>query len=127
MDSFVFTRHSSDCKFKRDRFCNRCNCPKWVEGRFNHDFRKSAKTRVGARPNSSAKNLKRRSQRPAAFRHRGGDRFGANRNHPLRPISPPAPRTGVPEPRGPKPRPRVTVAKAVEAYLADALSRSVKS
>ncbi len=43
MDSFVFTRHSSDCKFKRDRFCNRCNCPKWVEGRFNHErFRKSA-------------------------------------------------------------------------------------
>ena len=37
MDSFVFTRHSSDCKFKRDRFCNRCNCPKWVEGRFNHE------------------------------------------------------------------------------------------
>ena len=47
MDSFVFTRHSSDCKFKRDRFCNRCNCPKWVEGRFNHErFRKSASTRV---------------------------------------------------------------------------------
>ncbi|HWE85280.1 MAG TPA: hypothetical protein VG267_10080, partial [Terracidiphilus sp.] len=47
MDSFVFTRHSSDCKFKRDRFCNRCNCPKWVEGRFNHErFRKSVSTRV---------------------------------------------------------------------------------
>ncbi len=47
MDSFVFTRHSSDCKFKRDQFWNRCNCPKWVEGRFNHErFRKSASTRV---------------------------------------------------------------------------------
>ncbi len=47
MDSFIFTRHSSDRKLKRDRFCNRCNCPKWVEGRFNHErFRKSASTRV---------------------------------------------------------------------------------
>ncbi len=40
---------------------------------------------------------------------------------------PPASRTGVPEPRVPKPRPRVTVAQAVEAYLADAVSRSVES
>jgi hypothetical protein len=47
MDSFVFTRHTSDCKFKRDRLCRRCNCPKWVEGRFNHErIRKSASTRL---------------------------------------------------------------------------------
>ena len=47
MDSFVFARHTSDCKFKRDRLYRRCNCPKWVEGRFNHErIRKSASTRV---------------------------------------------------------------------------------
>ena len=40
---------------------------------------------------------------------------------------PPTSRTEVPEPRVPKPRPRVTVAQAVDAYLADAVSRSVES
>jgi hypothetical protein len=35
MDSFVFARHTPDCKFKRDRLYRRCNCPKWGEGRFN--------------------------------------------------------------------------------------------
>jgi hypothetical protein len=34
--------------------------------------------------------------------------------------SPPASRTEVPEPRVPKPRRKVTVAQAVDAYLADA-------
>jgi hypothetical protein len=47
MDSFVFTRHTSDCKYKRDRLYRRCNCPKWVEGRFNSErIRKSASTRL---------------------------------------------------------------------------------
>jgi hypothetical protein len=47
MDSFVFARHTPDCKFKRDRLYRRCNCPKWVEGRFNRErIRKSAATRL---------------------------------------------------------------------------------
>jgi hypothetical protein len=47
MDSFVFTRHTSDCKYKRDRLYRRRNCPKWVEGRFNSErIRKSASTRL---------------------------------------------------------------------------------
>lgn len=47
MDSFVFTRHASDCKYKRDRLHRRCNCPKWVEARFNHErVRRSAATRL---------------------------------------------------------------------------------
>src|SRR5260370_41665942 len=47
MDSFVFTRHTSDCKYKRDRLYRRCNCPKSVEGRFNSErIRKSASTRL---------------------------------------------------------------------------------
>ena len=47
MDSFVFTRHTSDCKYKRDRLYRRCNCPKWVEGRFRSErIRKSASTRL---------------------------------------------------------------------------------
>lgn len=47
MDSLVFTRHTSDCKYKRDRLHRRCNCPKWVEARFNHErVRRSAATRL---------------------------------------------------------------------------------
>ena len=43
MDSFVFARHTPDCRFKRERLYRRCNCPKWVEGRFNRErIRKSA-------------------------------------------------------------------------------------
>jgi hypothetical protein len=41
----VFTRHSTGCKFSRDRACRRCNCPKWVGGQINgYYFRQSAKT-----------------------------------------------------------------------------------
>ena len=28
----VFTRHSTSCRFSRDRACRRCNCPKRVGG-----------------------------------------------------------------------------------------------
>jgi hypothetical protein len=43
----VFTRHSSNCKFKRDRLCRRCSCPKWVGGQVNKEyFRASASTRI---------------------------------------------------------------------------------
>ena len=31
----VFTRHSTGCKFSRDRACHRCNCPKWVDGQLS--------------------------------------------------------------------------------------------
>ena len=45
----VFTRHSTGCKFSRDRACRRCNCPKWVGGQVNgYYFRQGAKTRKWA-------------------------------------------------------------------------------
>ena len=45
----VFTRHSTSCRFSRDRACRRCNCPKWVGGQVNgYYFRQSAKTRQWA-------------------------------------------------------------------------------
>ncbi len=45
----VFTRHSTSCRFSRDRACRRCNCPKWVSGQVNgYYFRQSAKTRQWA-------------------------------------------------------------------------------
>ena len=120
----VFTRHSTSCRFSRDRACRRCNCPKWVGGQVNgYYFRQSAKTRQWAEAEEVRVKLE-----EALIK--GLPPFGtavATGSAPPIPTQadpPPASRTGVPEPRVPKPRPRVTVAKAVEAYLADARSRS---
>lgn len=123
----VFTRHSTTCRFSRDRACRRCNCPKWVGGQVNgYYFRQSAKTRQWAEAEEVRVKLE-----EALIK--GLPPFGtavATGSAPPIPTQadpPPASRTGVPEPRVPKPRPRVTVAQAVEAYLADAVSRSVES
>ncbi len=123
----VFTRHSTTCRFSRDRACRRCNCPKWVGGQVNgYYFRQSAKTRQWAEAEEVRVKLE-----EALIK--GLPPFGtavATGSAPPIPTPadpPPASRTEVPEPRVPKPRPRVTVAQAVEAYLADAVSRSVES
>ena len=125
----VFTRHSTTCRFSRDRACRRCNCPKWVGGQVNgYYFRQSAKTRQWA----EAEEVRLKLEEALV---KGLPPFGtavaANSAPPptLTPAGPlpPASRTEVSEPRLPKPRPRVTVTQAVEAYLADAVSRSVES
>ena len=123
----VFTRHSTTCRFSRDRACRRCNCPKWVGGQVNgYYFRQSAKTRQWAEAEEVRVKLE-----EALIK--GLPPFGtavAAGSAPPIPTPadpPPVSRTEVPEPRVPKPRPRVTVAQAVEAYLADAVSRSVET
>ncbi|MDT8068032.1 MAG: tyrosine-type recombinase/integrase [Terriglobia bacterium] len=123
----VFTRHSTTCRFSRDRACRRCNCPKWVGGQVNgYYFRQSAKTRQWA----EAEDVRVKLEEALI---NGLPPFGtavAAGSAPPIPTPadpPPASRTEVPEPRVPKPRPRVTVAQAVEAYLADAVSRSVET
>ena len=125
----VFTRHATGCRFSRDRACRRCNCPKWVGGQVNgYYFRQSAKTRQWA----EAEEVRLKLEEALA---KGQPPFGLAMADGLapRPIPtpanppPPASRTEIPEPRVPKPRPRVTVAQAVDAYLADAVSRSVES
>jgi hypothetical protein len=112
----VFTRHSTTCRFSRDRACRRCNCPKWVGGQVNgYYFRQSAKTRQWAEAEQVRVKLE------EAF-IKGLPPFGtavAAGSAPPIPTPadpPPVSRTGVPEPRVPKPRPRVTVAQAVDAY-----------
>ena len=125
----VFTRHSTSCRFSRDRACRRCNCPKWVGGQVNgYYFRQSAKTRQWA----EAEEVRLKLEEALI---KGMSPFGAavatdSAPPPIpTPADPPPPasRTEVPEPRAPKPRPRVTVTQAVEAYLADAVSRSVET
>ena len=123
----VFTRHSTSCRFSRDRACRRCNCPKWVGGQINgYYFRQSAKTRQWA----EAEEVRVKLEEALV---KGLPPFGtavATGSAPPIPTPadpPPTSRTEVPEPRVPKPRPRVTVAQAVEAYLADAVSRSVET
>ena len=109
----VFTRHSAECKFARDRNCRRCNCPKWVGGQVNgYYFRQSAKTRQWAEAEEV------RLQLEEAL-IQGTSPFGTAVTGSATPIPtpadpPPASRTEVPEPRIPKPRPRVTVAQAVD-------------
>src|SRR5580698_4530957 len=125
----VFTRHSTSCRFSRDRACRRCNCPKWVGGQVNgYYFRQSAKTRQWAEAEEVRVKLEEaliKGLPPFGLAMADGS---APRPTPT-PANPPPPtsRTEVLEPRVPKPRPRVTVAQAVEAYLADAVSRSVET
>jgi hypothetical protein len=125
----VFTRHSTSCRFSRDRACRRCNCPKWVGGQVNgYYFRQSAKTRQWAEAEQVRVKLEEaliKGLPPFGTAVAAG---AAPRPTPTpADPSPPASRMEVPEPRLPKPRPKVTVAQALDAYLADAVSRSVES
>ena len=123
----VFTRHSTNCRFSRDRACRRCNCPKWVGGQVNgYYFRQSAKTRQWA----EAEEVRVKLEEALIKGLPPFDTAVAADSAPPIPTPtdpPPTSRTEMPEPRVPKPRPRVTVAQAVEAYLADAVSRSVET
>ena len=125
----VFTRHTASCKFSKDRACRRCNCPKWVGGQVNgYYFRQSAKTRQWAEAEACRLKLEEALAK-------GLPPFGpASSSHHtigVRPVPslPPASQAPVPSSTEVRtaPRPRVTVAKAVDAYLSDAVSRSVES
>ena len=121
----VFSRHSAGCRFSKDRSCRRSNCPKWVGGQINgYYFRQSARTRQWAEAEAV------RLQLEEALA-KGLPPFG-----PAHGAAEPIARETAPPPSPPavpshevrsKPRPRVTVAQAVDAYLADAVSRSVEA
>ena len=108
----VFTRHSTSCRFARDRACRRCNCPKWVGGQVNgYYFRQSAKTRQWAEAEEVRLKLEEaliKGLPPFGLAMADGS---ASLPMPT-PVDPPPPAswTEVPEPRLPKPRPRGTVA-----------------
>ena len=132
----VFTRHSADCKFAQDRSCRRCNCPKWVGGQVNgYYFRQSAKTRQWAAAEEFRIKLEEALVKglppfgtAAASGAEDGPVFQAP-NTITRSTLPPvglesAPH--VPVQAQPSQKPRVTVLKAVDAYLEDAISRSLE-
>ncbi len=125
----VFTRHSARLQIRSTTVpAAAATAPSGSGGQVNgYYFRQSAKTRQWAEAEEVRVKLE-----EALIK--GLPPFGtavaAGSAPPIpTPADPPPPtsRTEVPEPRVPKPRPRVTVAQAVDAYLADAVSRSVES
>ncbi len=128
----VFIRHSAGCRFSKDRACRRCSCPKWVGGQVNgYYFRQSAKTRQWAEAEAVRLTLEEALAKdlPPFGPAIGAAQPAAQNLEP--PSAPPPSRAEIPHPLSHeiriKPRPGVTVAPAVEAYLADAVSRSVES
>jgi integrase/recombinase XerD len=148
MDSFVFTRHTSDCKYKRDRLYRRCNCPKWVEGRFNSErVRKSASTRLWDEAEQFRQKLEETltSGRPLSsldsdFNRADDTSPGVLGQSSPEPVSAafipsstqPEPAQSPHEPHGEiippgRQKARVTIQKAVEVYMADAHSRNLQT
>ncbi|MGB3629533.1 MAG: tyrosine-type recombinase/integrase [Terracidiphilus sp.] len=110
----VYTRHHPDCKNAGDKTWRRCSCPKWIWGSLNGKFmRQSAKTPRWEEAEELRRQLS-EGQPPASHPAAKTD-LDVNASVPRREGS------GSDRPQ----RPRVTVEKAVEAYLADATSRGV--
>jgi integrase/recombinase XerD len=148
MDSFVFTRHTSDCKYKRDRLYRRCNCPKWVEGRFNSErVRKSASTRLWDEAEQFRQKLEETLTSGRPLSSLDSDLTRADGTPPGAP-SQSSPETVsaaiIPSSTQPEPaqsphalhgeiippgrqRARVTIQRAVEVYMADARSRNLQT
>jgi integrase/recombinase XerD len=148
MDSFVFTRHASDCKYKRDRLYHRCNCPKWVEGRFNSErVRKSASTRLWDEAEQFRQKLEETltcgrplSSLDSDLTRTDGTPPGApSQSSPETVSAATIPSSTQPEPaQSPhalhreiippgRQRVRVTIQRAVEVYMADARSRNLQT
>ena len=114
----VYTRHHPDCKNASDKTWRRCNCPKWIWGSLNGKFiRQSARTH--------------RWEGAEEFRRRlieGLPPAPAQDAKPAPAASADGRDSRVPSaealPSTPK-KPRVTIKAAVDAYLADAVSRNV--
>lgn len=156
----VFARHSSNCKFKRDRLYRRCNCPKWVGGQVNKEyFRQSASTRVWEEAERCCQKLEEALEKglppfgptPAVdldFELGSASSSISASLFPVPRLAPPPLPTPTPsnateeikslfpevlppasissDPPVSKNKPRVTISKAVDAYLSDALSRGLK-
>jgi len=69
---FVYTRHTSDCPNKTDRFWKRCRCPKWIRGTLNGSaIRQTADTRSWEKAESERRRLEDAAERQAAAIRQG--------------------------------------------------------
>jgi len=90
---FVYTRHTSDCPKKSDRFWKRCHCPKWVRGILNGSpVRETARTRSWEKAEDKRRQIEEAADEQAS-----------------------SIRVGEPPPRAPE---LVTVQNAVKKFLA---------
>ena len=112
----VYTRHHPDCRNAGDKNWRRCTCPKWIWGSLNGRFiRQSARTH--------------RWEEAEELRRELAERLPPSRNSTLAPPAPAGEREQeIPPaevlPATPK-KPRVTIKAAVDAYIADTMSRNV--
>lgn len=121
----VYTRHHPDCKYASDKRWRRCNCPKWIWGTANGTFiRRSARTHLWEEAEGLRLRLLQAGIQSALAAPQAAEPVAATAT-----LAPPPPAVhphapGEVLPPTPK-RPRVPIKKAVEAYLADAVSRNV--
>jgi len=121
----VYTRHHPNCRNAGDKIWRRCNCPKWIWGSVNGNFiRRSAKTCNWEEAEELRLRLLQAVTRPALPGPQA-----AEPSPPTTPLVLPPPAVlphsiGETLPPATK-RPRVSVQKAVEAYLTDAVGRNV--
>ena len=67
MSLFVYTRHTSDCSKKSDRFWKRCRCPKWIRGVLNGSpVRQTAETRSWEKAEDARKLLEEEAEQQAS-------------------------------------------------------------
>jgi len=68
---FVYTRHTSDCPKKSDRFWKRCRCPKWIRGILNATpVRQTAETRSWEKAEEQCRRLEEEAaQRASSIRN----------------------------------------------------------
>jgi integrase len=120
----VYTRHSDDCKHYRDKLWRRCNCPKWIWGSLNGEFKRlSAKTRLW----DEAELYRHRLENPDLYLPAPTNLLETAVEVPNEPVAieaPPMP--AIPLPSSPPQKARVTVQKAVSAYMTDARSRGLQ-
>lgn len=72
MGLFVYTRHTSDCPKKSDRFWKRCRCPKWIRGTLDGAaIRQTADTRSWEKAESERRRLEEEADRQAVAIRQG--------------------------------------------------------
>jgi len=123
----VYTRHHPSCKNAGDKTWRRCNFSKWIWGSQNGQFiRQSAKTHSWEAAEEHRRQLTEELTQPSRTTPKMlSNPVLAAPSTAQPPVAPRLPTEGIIPVQHRKPR--VTVENAVDAYLADARSRELKS